>query len=475
MHFSKGYDAYQGDELNFYINKLHPTNTTSRRHYGRQSFVVSNDVKRPNAITSLQSIGERKVMNIFLPDNKSRTRQGFRRGTVVKATHETSIVKRMAGIFREHLLNKQKFTKGNATKSTSPIDTVAFSLLDPTKNSSPMVKNTNVVRISNKAQTSNLKKSLNSSFDKSLKGSSNQYDKATVSVMPFLPPSWPGFEQENHRLLGYRRPMQQFATGWQHRYAHDQGLFANDQYNAGRHTQYDPATQIQGGVPRMPKPSPWNAFFGSVKFHMMTMKQATQSGELGYYTQLGCFDPTPPPSRTRSIAPTKTLWYGCQSPVSHSVCSKIGPQRTNQFMASFLRLNPQLNSLLEKCLTPKIFTSIFHNGYQASGLDGALGVNPVMSMLLGGGELWNANIPSFDGRFIGRQKPASATNAHTDCSMVLPIVMSKISAAGEGFHSPEHVEAIISLRKQYLSMKCQEINLLYTSMPIRLCCPGTGT
>ena len=56
----------------------------------------------------------------------------------------------------------------------------------------------------------------------------------------------------------------------------------------------------------------------------------------------------------------------------------------------------------------------------------------------------------------------------------MPMIMSKVMAAGEGFNSPEALEAIGEMRKQYLPYSCQELRVKYTGMPFRMCCPGRG-
>ena len=72
------------------------------------------------------------------------------------------------------------------------------------------------------------------------------------------------------------------------------------------------------------------------------------------------------------------------------------------------------------------------------------------------------------------QGGAQQQQQQVDCSMLMPLIMSKVMAAGEGMNSPEALEAISEMRKQYLPYSCQELKVKYTGMPFRMCCPGKG-
>ena len=116
--------------------------------------------------------------------------------------------------------------------------------------------------------------------------------------------------------------------------------------------------------------------------------------------------------------------------------------------------------------------------------------NPFLSMFPGSGSNRNLNgvgptsggLPSPSSRLPNGAATGSKRHGSmggggqpkVDCSMIMPMIMSKVMATGEGMTSPEAMEAIGEMRKQYLPYTCQELTVTYTGMPFRLCCPGKG-
>ncbi|XP_076438445.1 uncharacterized protein LOC143277481 [Babylonia areolata] len=263
---------------------------------------------------------------------------------------------------------------------------------------------------------------------------------------------------------------------------------------------------------------PMSPLLKVASFRSMVGQQARQSGDLAYYQQHGCVDPAP-----RALP-------SCSSGAAHSICGAAGRLsgggEGGGLMGHMISLlDPALGRSLEKCLTPKVMTDMVMTGMGGGGG----GMNPLMMMAMGGGAeggggamlplmmmMMNTNRqtsgPTVDphgllhsqaarihpgsardpnsavsgilgGGGVGTSAspsslpPSGAAGGHggapVDCSILMPLLMSKAMGSGEGPLSPEALESVGVLRGRYLPFTCQEVQLTFTRLPYRLCCPGS--
>ncbi|KAL8573932.1 hypothetical protein ACOMHN_029379 [Nucella lapillus] len=339
-----------------------------------------------------------------------------------------------------------------------------------------------------------------------------------AKALPFVPPEWNLTNPQSHWGSG----SQHAVSGWKQ----SNVLPAQTAWAHHGSLPRQPPPQ------RAPSPHPLSQMTMIPRVREMINKQARQFGELTYYQQHGCVDPTPTRPGPGGIRPTQTLWYGCQSPVSQMVCMRVGKTMAgkNNMMHMMIRMtNPTMTRVLEKCLAPRM---MFGGG-------GMGGMNPMLMMAMSGGGEGEQNrasaaaansyppspatqqiypdhtrsnplltsqaarispgaaqpqslggsyaanppqtpassLPSGAAQYGGNPSPMSAqypgaTPGGVDCSSLMPLMMRSAMAAGEGLNSPEAMEAIGELRKQFLPYSCQELRLKMTGMPLRLCCPG---
>ena len=176
-----------------------------------------------------------------------------------------------------------------------------------------------------------------------------------------LPPTNSGHGQANQSPWG--STTSHGTTGWGHN-THHQGPTAWEQYYNPNHRPQTPTT---------PPPHPMSKMLMVPHVRKMIKKQATQFGDLAYYQQHGCIDPTPANPGPGGIRPTQTLVYGCSSPVSRMVCMRAGrkaaPQGSSMAMMMSM-MNPSMARTFEKCLTPKILTQMMFQSFSGGAAGG---------------------------------------------------------------------------------------------------------
>lgn len=184
---------------------------------------------------------------------------------------------------------------------------------------------------------------------------------------------------------------------------------------------------------------------------VMVTKWATQLGYKAYYEAHGCVDPAATLLGGQARMASLALMMGCNNFQANEVCDMAqtahsGGQGAGMRTMISMMMGKDTKHMLEECLTPATLMN---------GIGGMMGSN-----LQG-----TPTAPSYG----AAPAAASHTKKPVDCSGVTQMMM--MSTAQEGLLNPEALEQIGTMRNRYFKMTCQE-NLIFGSLPYRICCPG---